>query len=188
MDSDANSSFLAPSTTQLSSRSGSKQTRGPSSSVWDYCRPPLENEDQSKKHYCTLCKDPNVTPYGAPYPSNMRKHILIHHKIVVPIEPSQIQTKTLEKLQQLYAQAKDSGQTEEIDNQVFSDYLNQDVVYEALVSLIVNNNLSHSLVESSDFHVFCQVLNPKASDVVPQAHSTVRKKIFEAFSTHKDVV
>jgi hypothetical protein len=88
MDSDTNSSFLAPSTTQLSSRGGSKQTRGSLSSVWDYCRPPLENEDQSKKHYCTLCKDPNVMPYGALYPSNMRKHILIHHKIVVPIEPS----------------------------------------------------------------------------------------------------
>ena len=124
MDSNTNSSFLAPSTTQLSSRGGSKQARGSSSSVWDYCRPPLENEDQSKKHYCTLCKDPNVMLYGAPYPSNMRKHILIHHKIVVPIEPGQIQTKTLEKLRQLYVQAKDSGQTEEIDNQVFSDYLN----------------------------------------------------------------
>jgi hypothetical protein len=62
------------------------------------------------------------------------------------------------------------------------------MVYKALVSLIVSNNLSYSLVESSDFHVFCQVLNPKASNIVLQAHSTVRKKIFEAFSNYKDIV
>jgi hypothetical protein len=62
------------------------------------------------------------------------------------------------------------------------------VVYEALVSLIINNHLSHNLVESSNFHVFCQVLNPKAGDVVLKAHSIVGKKIINAFLNHKDVV
>ncbi len=118
----------------------------------------------------------------------MRKHLLTKHEIDVPIEPSWIQAQTLEKLQQLYMKAKDSGETEEIDNQVFLSYLDKDVVIEALVSLIVSNNLSHRLVESPDFHVFCQVLNPKANDVVPQAHSTVGKQIIEAFSNHKDVI
>jgi len=58
-------------------------------------------------------------------------------------------------LQELYAKAKDSGQTEEIDNQVFLDYLDQNVIYKALISLIVCNNLSHRLVESTNFYVFC---------------------------------
>jgi hypothetical protein len=127
-------------------------------------------------------------PYGAPVASNIRKHLLAKHKIDVPVEPSRIQAKTLEKLQQLYIKANDSGETEEIDNQVFLLYLDKDIVIKALVLLIVSNNLSYRLVESPDFYVFCQVLNPKASDVVPQAHSTVGKKILEAFSNHKDVI
>jgi hypothetical protein len=118
----------------------------------------------------------------------MRKHLKAKHAIIVEVEPGRIQATTLEKLRQLYAQAKSSGQTEEIDNQVFLDYLDQDVVDEALVLLIVGNNLAHNLVESTDFHVFCQVLNPKAGDVVPKAHSTVGKKITQAFQNHKDIV
>jgi hypothetical protein len=58
----------------------------------------------------------------------MRKHLKRKHKIDVPVELSRIQAKTLEKLQQLYAKAKDSGETEEIDNQDFSEYLDQDIV------------------------------------------------------------
>jgi len=50
--------------------------------------------------------------------------------------------------------AKDSGETEEIDNQVFLSYLDKDVVIKALVSLIVSNNLSYRLVKSLDFYVF----------------------------------
>jgi hypothetical protein len=67
-------------------------------------------------------------------------------------------------------------------------YLNKDIVIKAFVLLIVSNNLSYRLVKSPDFYVFCQVLNLKASDVVPQAHSIVGKKILEAFLNHKDVV
>ena len=62
------------------------------------------------------------------------------------------------------------------------------MVYKALVLLIVNNNLSYNLVESSDFYVFCQVLNLKAGDVVLKAHSTIRKKITNAFLNYRDVV
>jgi hypothetical protein len=91
-------------------------------------------------------------------------------------------------LRQLYTTAKSSGQTEEIDSQIFSDYLDQDVVDKALVLLIVGNNLAYNLVESTDFYIFCQVLNPKAGDVVPKAYSTVGKKITQAFQNHKDIV
>ena len=121
MDSDANSSLLAP-TTQVSSQSGSKQTRGASSSVWAHCRTAHENEDPTQK-YCNHCTDPKVKPYGSSISSNMKKHLEIHHKITIAIRPSCIQATTLEKLQQLYTKAKDSSQTEEIDHQVFSDYL-----------------------------------------------------------------
>jgi hypothetical protein len=97
MDSDASSSFLAPSTTQVSSRSGSKQIRGIASVVWDHCRIAHENEDLSQK-YCNYCTDPNVPPYGSTVSSNMRKHLKAKHAIIVEVEPSRIQATTLGKL------------------------------------------------------------------------------------------
>jgi hypothetical protein len=108
MDSNANSSFLAPSTTQVSSRSGSKQTRGIASAVWDHYRTAYENEDSSQK-YCNYCIDPNVMPYGSAVSSNMRKHLKAKHAIIIVVKPSHIQATILEKLQQLYAKAKSSS-------------------------------------------------------------------------------
>ena len=114
MDSDANSSLLAPSTTQVLLQSGSKQGRGPpSSSVWAHCRSARENEDSTRK-YCNHCTDPEVTPYGSSISSDMRKHLEIYHKISAIVRLSHVQATTLEKLRQLYAKAKDFGQTEEM--------------------------------------------------------------------------
>jgi len=71
----------------------------------------------------------------------MRKHLESKHAIVVEVTPGQIQTKTLQQLQQLYLKAESSSQTEEINAQVFENHLDQDVINEALVSLIVIQNL-----------------------------------------------
>ena len=50
---------------------------------------------------------------------------------------SQVQTAALEQLQQLYLQAKSFSQTEAIDAQVFQEQLDQNIINEALISLIV---------------------------------------------------
>ena len=108
MDSEANSSFLAPSTTQVSSQSGSKRTRGPASAVWAHCRTARENEDPAQQ-YCKYCTDPDVTLYSSLVSSNIKKHLKAKYTIIVEVGPSYIQATTLEKLQELYAKAKDSG-------------------------------------------------------------------------------
>jgi len=81
-----------------------------------------------------------------------------------------------------------SGQTEEIDAQVFRKHLNQDTINEALVSLVVVRNLPFRIVEWPEFHTLCQVLNPESSDFITTAHSEVGKKIEESFIYHKDIV
>src|SRR5271167_1289295 len=188
MDSDANSSLLAPSTTQVSTRSGSKRSRGPpASTVWAHCRTARNNEDPAVK-YCNYCTDPNTPIYFSSISSNMRKHLESKHAIVVEVTLGQIQTKTLQQLQQLYLKAESSGQTEEINAQVFENYLNQDVINEALVSLIVVRNLPFRMVEWPEFHTLCQVLNPKSDAFITTAHSTMGIKISQAFQTHKDIV
>ena len=60
---------------------------------------------------------------------------------------SQIQATTVQQLEQLYLQAKLSDQTEEIDAQVFKKQLNQDIINEALISLIIIQNLSFQMIE-----------------------------------------
>ena len=44
------------------------------------------------------------------------------------------------------------------------------------------------MVERSEFHTFCQLLNPKANTVIPTTHSTIGRKIDQAFQTHKDSI
>jgi len=91
-------------------------------------------------------------------------------------------------LKELYHQAESSGQTSEIDTQVFRKQLNQDVINEALVSLIVVRNLPFSTVEWPEFHTFCQVLNPESKDFVTTTHSQVKNKIKKAYEIHKDTI
>jgi hypothetical protein len=185
MASDTGSSIFAPSTTQISTQSQSKPSRGPAPSiVWDHCRTANDTENPAVK-YCKHCTDP---AYSSSISSNMKKHLQSKHGIVIEITSGRVQTKTLQQLQQLYLKAKSSDQTEEIDTQVFEHYLDQDMIYEALVSLIVVGNLSFRMVERPEFHTFCQLLNPKANTVIPTTHSTIGRKIDQAFQTHKDSI
>ena len=49
----------------------------------------------------------------------MRKHIERNYKIQIELTLSKIQTATLQQLKQLYLKAESSGQTNEIDTQIF---------------------------------------------------------------------
>ena len=62
------------------------------------------------------------------------------------------------------------------------------MIYEALVSLIVVGNLSFQMVERPEFHTFYQRLNSKVNTVIPMTHSTIGRKIDQAFQTHKDSI
>ena len=79
--------------------------------------------------------------------TNLRNHLKTKHKIIVEGTLSPIQATTIQQLQQLYLQAESLRQTDDIDAQVFRKQLNQDVINEALVSLIVVWNLPFRLVE-----------------------------------------
>ena len=131
MASEADSSLLAPSTTQVSIQSRSKQSKGqPLSAVWGHCCMAHGTETLGQK-YCIYCMKEPI--YGSNNSSNMRKHIERNHKIQVELTPSRIQTTTLQQLKQLYLKAESSGQTSEIDTQVFRKQLDQYVINEALI-------------------------------------------------------
>jgi hypothetical protein len=185
MASEADSSPFERSATQDSSQT---RTRGPSAhTTWIHSRTARETDGEDPKlKYCIHC---TTTPiYGTSVTTNMRRHLLLKHQIDIEREPGPIQAATIQQLQQLYLRAESSGQTEDIDTQVFRKHLNQDAIDESLVSLIVVRNLPFRMVRWPEFHTFCQVLNPESFDFITTAHSQVGKKIEESFTSHKDIV
>ena len=85
----------------------------------------------------------------------MHMYIKRKHQIDIELSSSWVQTAALQQLKELYHQAESSGQTSEIDTQVFRKQLDQDVINEALVSLIVVQNLPFTAVEWPELHAFC---------------------------------
>jgi hypothetical protein len=118
----------------------------------------------------------------------MRSHYLRIHKEEIKADAPRIQLQAIAQLSQLYAKAHACGETTEIDKQVFENYLNKEVIDEALVSLVVVRNVAFSLVEWPEFHVVCQALNPISEAVIPNSHNTIQSKVEKAFYDHKDVV
>jgi hypothetical protein len=62
------------------------------------------------------------------------------------------------------------------------------VILEALITLIVVRNLPFSIIEWPEFHTLCQALNSQCVGMITIAHSTIRKKIADAWASHKDAV
>jgi hypothetical protein len=184
MDSEVNSSTFNPSTSQTSSQKASKKG-APPSKVWLHCCTARDSEKPAYK-YCNYCTEDPI--YGSDNSSNMRKHLQGRHEINVEVAVNRVQEAVLQQLKELYRRAESSGQTSEIDTQVLKKQLDQDVIYEALISLIVVQNLPFAIVEWPEFHTFCQVLNPESKDAVTTTHSQVKRKIEKAYEIYKDTV
>jgi hypothetical protein len=142
MDSEADSSLLTRSTTQDSIQTGS---RGQSAhTTWIYSRTVHDGEDPKLK-YCIYCTEAPI--YCTTVTTNMRDHLKSKHQIIIERTPGPIQAATIQQLQQLYLRAESSGQIEEINTQVFQKHLDQDIIDEALVLLIVVQNLPFRIVK-----------------------------------------
>ena len=117
-----------------------KQSSQVSSAVWAHYRAACDDEDpDSKLKYCTYYTTLKI--YCMNINFNMWKHLRAWHNIDIDIAVSQVQATTLQQLEQLYLQAKSSSQIEEINAQVFQKQLNQNVINEALISLIIVQNI-----------------------------------------------
>jgi hypothetical protein len=116
MASEADSSLLERSATQDSSQT---RTRGPSAhTTLIHSRTAHEtNGEDPKLKYCIHC---TTTPiYRTLVTTNMRKHLLSKHQINIERDLGLIQAATIQQLEQLYLRVESSGQTEDIDTQVF---------------------------------------------------------------------
>jgi hypothetical protein len=141
------------STIAESAETSQKKWRSP---VWKYCRTAITEDDEDPDNrYCSYCIDPDQKPYGTDISTNIKRHLLNMHQIVVEKAIGKIEAAIVQQLAQLYLQAETSGQTGEVDSRVLQAHLNPAVINEALVLLIVVQNLPFSIVEWPKFYVLC---------------------------------
>ena len=169
--------------------SKSSRTRGPAAhSTWAHARRATTDEAGfSGRHrlwYCIHC--PQDSPYQTWVSTNFRTHLRSKHQIDVEKGSSPLRSEINEKFQQLYKQASAEGGTDEIDMEVLGRILNQEIIDEALVSLIVVRNLPYQLVEWPEFHVLLLAANPKMKDYLYTAHSTIPILIGKAWESYRD--
>jgi len=179
-------------------------TRKNRSWVRDHCRPPLPNEPTRKNkallYYCTHCDSystTNTTSLGNHLQkihdihsfTSSQTNILSAQTVPSPSSSSSL-TAASKHLQILYEQARSLNQTENFDIQILESQLQKERVQEAFVSLIVTNNLSLSLVESTEFQSFCKSLNPAvySSNTLPRSHNTVSAWIEKIFYQKQELV
>ena len=138
MDSELDSS-IAPLSTTLDS-GDTPSTRGRSAhTTWIHTRPARDGEQEhhgtARIKYCIHCTE--SPSYGTSVTTNMRHHLNSKHHISIETVPGPVQIATINQLQQLYLRAESSGQTENIDSQVLEKVLDQDIINEALISMII---------------------------------------------------
>jgi hypothetical protein len=164
---------IQSNTSQISSK---KKKRTKLLDIDQYTRPLRPNEPEfesgRKIRYCGQldCKD-----YYSII-TNFRKHLRNNHNISTKPADSSIQLIGLEQLQDLLI-STDGRTKEDLQATIFSSYLQKDVCRKALVRLIVSGRLPLSIVEWPAFHTFTGALNPRAKDVIPTSHNTVRSDI-----------
>jgi hypothetical protein len=119
-----------------------------SAPVWDYTCYPLEDKN-TDFFYCSYCLlDRDKLLYSLDSSSNMTKHINWNHPtVVIKKKPNKKQEAVKEQLQALYAYAKSTENIKDFQLEVLESVLNDKVVLDALIHLIVVQNLSYSCVE-----------------------------------------
>ncbi|MCJ1331163.1 hypothetical protein MMC10_007850 [Thelotrema lepadinum] len=181
MDSETDTSTVTTCTTPnlTESRSESYRDKNHRSADATWAHTHAAHEDENPKHkYCKYCIE---TPYGTSVTTNLRGHLKSKHEIVIIREQNVVQLATQRQLRNLYSRVDYSEDAKEIDALAFKKHLNQEVIDEALASLIVVGNLPFRIITLPQFHAFCQTLNPESKDYITTSYSQVPKKIDQSF-------
>jgi hypothetical protein len=121
-----------------------------SSSIWAYTCILLENENLDLFYYYYYKQGSIVKQalYGSKSSSAMTKYINKYHPlIIIKKAMNKKQEVVNQQLRQLYNQAKINGDTTEFNLEILEASFNKPVFFKALITLIVVQNLSFTIVE-----------------------------------------
>jgi len=161
-----------------------KKWRAP---VWLLCRRPTEDEDQDLLYYPHCPLDSDKPPYSTNKSEDMKKHLIGQHQVLVPKKVSKSQEVIQQQLKQYYQQAKANNDTAEFDSEILRSYLHKAVITEALISLIVVQNLSFCFAKWPKFYTLCQALNRESKGIITTCHSSIYNQVCKAQGRYKDI-
>jgi len=165
----------------------SNSSRKKTATIHQHTRPRLAGETEKANGrpvlYCRYC-----TTYSSPITTNFRTHLLRRHGISSESRNASAKIAAGERLRQIWDEALAKGATEEVESLVLQKVMNRDVSRQAIIELIVIENLPFSIVQTPQFHTFCASLNPKAMDFLPTSHSTISSMLQSSFQESQDIV
>jgi len=71
---------------------------------------------------------------------------------------------------------------------VLKKILNKDVIKQALVNLIIIQNLSFQAVKWPELYILCQALNPELRSYIPASYTTIAKMVNNLFQSQMDII
>jgi hypothetical protein len=138
--------FAASASAESSTTTQSQSTKW-RSNVWEHCCCLTKNENTAFL-YCSHCLlDLGKSLHSTAIAQNIKKHLKTCYQIIVEKALSKNQVAVNKQMRQLYQQAGVNSKREEFDTEILEACLDMSVITKALITLIVLQNLSFTLVE-----------------------------------------
>ena len=179
MASEADSSLLT-STLNLINTSSTKEAGQKRSLIYKYSCELDESEliSNSKKRKYIYCK---YCTYGAISTTNLQNYLKLKHGIVVKIMQSYTKVLASQKLEELYKQAAAENKTNDFNSYILKKVLNKEVIDQALINLIIVQNLLFQAIKWPEFYIFCQALNQASDGYLTTTYLEVSRIINQLF-------
>ena len=117
----------------------------------------IYNLKKRKYIYCKYCT------YSTILTANLWNYLKLKYRIIVQTIQSYIKVLASQKLEELYKQAAAKNKIDDFNFYILKKVLNKEVINQALIDLIIIQNLLLRTVKWLEFYVFYQALN-RASD------------------------
>jgi hAT family C-terminal dimerisation region len=191
---DVDEEELIGSDTELNAPTVTKKSRKiTATSTWEHSRPPKDGEPKRRNgaliFYCkhNVKDKPTIKcQYNVTGTTSIRRHLRVDHDIIVEAGERKITAPSNKKLADLCKKYNISEEV--IRTEVLKAVLDKRVLNEALVDLIVSNNLPFRAVEWPQIHTLLKAANPAIDREVISSHSEVSTKIHSLFDFSKGVV
>jgi len=120
--------------------------------------------------------------------TNLRNHLKLKHQIIPAVSNSSTKVTVCEKLKQLYNKASAQNNITKFNSHVLKKILSKDVIKQALLNLIIIQNLPFRAVKWPELYILCQALNPELRSYIPVSYTTVAKIVNNSFQSQMDTV
>jgi hypothetical protein len=160
-----------------------KRRRKITAECWKYFRDPLPGEVTQlhgrRAHYCITGSCKKINPPHAEYTTTNATSHLKTHGINLGSKDSKVKKAVDTTIEALL---RNSGQ-KQVQKQ-----LTCELFTEAVITLIINNNLPLNCVEWPEFHALIRLLNPLAETFLPESHSTIPRMVDSSFNTCQEAL